>query len=411
MVALACLRIFIGSDAQFADPRLAASVVAKAVTAYLETRWEWPRRFGSIAPFAFALADPNREEIDTRELQALAENLHRRLFGQRGDGEVTLLTFDGDPTSVSRFAKADRAEMARLLAGEDDGVLMGRVTRITRDEVTVVVPQGRTLPRPKVSSAAPSPSLASITYHAVYNAPRQAFIGSAYVPGLAVPSAALDSVPPPLDDILSDGGLDDALQALAAAAGQTSGFAFIPLSFHSLTKPRWRAAFVERADALLPKNRQDLVATVTHTPRAPSFQSLSAIKAVLEPYFRHLDLRVEDPGFRLEEVPPGLATSVTLALSGIHPQARSNAIARFTEAAPQYRTRRLWQSVGNIDHARELAACVKGGVTFVSGAAVCAAAGEPMGAMALPLSALPFDPTGAVSRQPPRLRERRQLEQ
>jgi hypothetical protein len=408
MVALACLRIFIGSDAQFADPRLAASVVAKAVNAYLEIRWEWPRRFGAIAPFAFALADPNLDEIDTRELQALAESLHLRLFGQRGEGEVTLLTFDGDPVSVSRFAKADRAEMARLLAGEDDGVLMGRVTRITRDAVTVVVPQGRTLPGPRASFDMPPRSQSPITYHGVYNVPRQAFIGSAYVPGLTVPSTALDSVVPPLADILGDGGLDDALRALAAAEGRASGFAFIPLSFHSLNRPRWRAAFVERAGALRLMRRQDLVATVTHTPRAPSFQSLTAIKAALEPYFRHLDLRVEDPGFRLDEVPPGLATSVTLALSGIHPQARSNAIARFTEAAPQYRTRRLWQSVGNIDHARELAACVKGGVTFVSGPAVCASANEPMGAMALPLSALPLDPSEVAPPQVPRLRERSQ---
>ena len=396
MAALACLRIFIGSDARFADPGLGASVVAKAVSAYLETRWEWPRRFGPIAPFAFALADPQVEEIDTRELQALAETLHRRLFGQRGEGEVTLLSFDGDPTSVSRFAKADRAEMARLLAGEDDGVLMGRVTRITRDAVTVVVPQGRTLPRPAAQPELRPAAVQPITYHGVYNLPRQAFVGSALVPGQGVPSTALDSVEAPLADILGDGGLEDALQALAVAEQQSAGFAFVPVNFHSLNRPRWRAAFVERADALRLRRRQDLVATVTHTPRSPSFQSLTALKAALDPYFRHIDLRVEDPGFRLEELPPGLATSVTLALTGSHAQTRANAIARFTEAAPQYRTRRLWQSVGNLDSQRELAACLRGGVTFVSGPAVCAPAAEPIGALAKGLSALPHDPARAA---------------
>ena len=131
-----------------------------------------------------------------------------------------------------------------------------------------------------------------------------------------------------------------------------------------------------------------------------------AIKAALDPYFRHIDLRVEDPGFRLEELPPGLATSVTLALSSTHPQTRSNAIARFTDAAPQYRTRRLWQSVGNIDSARELAACVKGGVTFVSGPAVCAPAADPVGGIAAAFAALPYDPahpsTSPASRGRPR---------
>jgi hypothetical protein len=268
---------------------------------------------------------------------------------------------------------------------------MGRVTRITRDDVTVVVPQGRTLPLPSTAETPTRVRPQPITFHGVYNVPRQSFIGSAYVPGFSSPSASLDSVAPPLADIIGDGGLAEALHAMQVAERQASGFAFIPLNFHSLNRPKWRAAFVDRVAAMGLTRRQDLVATLTHTPRAPTFQSLTAIKVALNPYFRHLDLRVADPGFRLEELPPGLATSVTLALTGSNVQARSNAIARFTDASAQYRARRLWQSVGNVDSPRELAACVKGGATFVSGPAVCMPSADPIGAVSTALSVLPLD--------------------
>ena len=118
-----------------------ADLVAKVASSYLESRWLWPRRYGLVAPFAFVLADPRVTLLDPRELQALAAELHNKLFGQESDGDVTLLTLEGDQSEVMRFAGASRAEIGALLRGETDGVSQ-RVCKITRHDVVSVNPAG-----------------------------------------------------------------------------------------------------------------------------------------------------------------------------------------------------------------------------------------------------------------------------
>ena len=43
-----------------------ADLVSKIASAYLETRWSWPRRHGLVAPFAFVLADPRAIRVTVR---------------------------------------------------------------------------------------------------------------------------------------------------------------------------------------------------------------------------------------------------------------------------------------------------------------------------------------------------------
>lgn len=105
MTAVACIRVVVADGVRLPPGMDLAALVTKITSAYLETTWLWPRRFGVVAPFAFALSDPRATSLDAREIQALAQALNLKLFGDGGaeDG-VRLLMLEGEPDDVMEFA-------------------------------------------------------------------------------------------------------------------------------------------------------------------------------------------------------------------------------------------------------------------------------------------------------------------
>src|SRR5665213_3850678 len=73
--AMACLRVSILSPpgGQKADDL--QLLVAKVINAFLQSRWEWPRQFEQMTPYAFVLTDPRADRMDKRGLKALASEL------------------------------------------------------------------------------------------------------------------------------------------------------------------------------------------------------------------------------------------------------------------------------------------------------------------------------------------------
>lgn len=141
MTALACLRIIIDADRISADSgETLATLIGKVGSAFLESRWSWPRRFGQIAPGAFLLADPRSDTLDASELTALSDELHLKLFGANGPGNVTLALLEGDQESATRFAALNLVDLGRLMAGicVIDG-LEGKLSRITPEGVQPVM--------------------------------------------------------------------------------------------------------------------------------------------------------------------------------------------------------------------------------------------------------------------------------
>lgn len=132
MTALACLRIIIDADRASTGGETLAALVSRVGSAFLETRWPWPRRFGQIAPGAFLLADPRSTTLDASELTSLSDELHLKLFGANGRGNVTLALLEGDQASATHFAALNPADLNRLMAGicVIDG-MEGRLSRIT----------------------------------------------------------------------------------------------------------------------------------------------------------------------------------------------------------------------------------------------------------------------------------------
>jgi hypothetical protein len=398
MTAIACLKVFVGDELRFADNDTMAGLVGKVAGAYLETTWLWPRRYGLVAPFSFVLADPRATQLDARELQALSRDLQHKLFGDKGEGDIVLLMFEGDQTDVMRFAGLHAAELKALLNGEDDGSISGRVCRITPEGVTSVVPQGGPVcgaPTMEELAALAPPAgdpgpPARVGWRGVYHGPRQVFIGSvavwrpartASVFGL---SPARQEADRPEDDIPALGA---AAQALAAVP---VGVMFFPISFSTIVKPAGRAELLPHLEALPAGSRARLAAAVYDTPRAPSFSALSQVKRALDPFFARLDLRVADPAFRIEDLPPDLASSVTLVLPQADEPTRLAAINRFLRDAPVYRRKQVWQGITDVRTRRELNHCIEQQAPFVTGEAVTDLLETPVGATHLPWLNLPM---------------------
>jgi len=377
MTALACLKIMVGEDLRFADADAMAALVAKVAGAYLETKWRHPRRYGLVAPFSFALADPRATLLDARELQALARDLHVKLFGQSGDGEVSLLMLEGDKAEVMRFASMPPHQLKALLDADDLGDAIGRVCRITPQGVTSLVPLGGPVvgepPLETLQDLAPAPSpRPRVAYRGVFHASRELFIGNFAV------WRADETVADPfeIDSAASAHGreADHDIPILESAREvlrrQDAGVMFFPISFSTLIKPSARDQLLPHLKALPRAARARLAAAVYDTPRAPSFSAMQAIKAFLTPFFARLDLRVADPAFRVEDLPPDFASSVTLILPDGGEGVRLSAANRFLREAQTYNRKRILQGISELRTRRELNACIEQKTPFLTGPAV-----------------------------------------
>jgi hypothetical protein len=397
MTAIACLKVFVGDEMRFADNETMAALVGKVAGAYLETTWTWPRRFGLVAPFSFVLADPRATQLDARELQALSRDLQHKLFGDKGAGDIVLLMFEGDQTDVMRFAGIQGAQLKALLDGQDDGSIVGRVCRITPTEVSSVVPQGGpvcgTPPMEALAALDPVAEAgppARVGYRGVYHGPRQVFIGSVAVWRQAEVTSIFGLTPPVLEAIRPEEDIPTLSGAAEALAAIPVGVLFFPLSFSTIIKPSARAELLPYLEALPPGARGRLAAGIYDTPRAPSFSALSQVKRFLDPFFGRLDLRVADPAFQIEELPSGIASSVTLVLPQADEATRLKAVNRFMREAPAYRRKQVWQGVGDVRTRRELNHCLDQGAPFMTGPAVTDLLEKPVGATQLSSLLLPL---------------------
>jgi hypothetical protein len=389
MTAVACLRIVIGESLHFTGVDTLAELVARVAGAYLETRWTWPRRHGLVAPFAFALADPRATQLDPRELQVLARELHLRLFGADSDGEVTLLTFEGDQREVMRFASLNDAKLRALMRGEGDELDLGRLCRINRDEIVSLRPAGGPIVGvPTMEALAAEQPPAGVAYGGVYDSRRETFIGSGAIWSDSI--ADVDYGEPSIDEVLER---DLAvLEAAATAVPQAQHTQlFVPISFSILVKPSTNVTFVDALAALPQSVRSRLRAVIYDTPRSPSFQALSAMRKKLAPLLGDLSLRVTDPDFQIDNLPPKLAASVMLDLPEGEDQVRLQALIRFGSQADAYGRKRVLQGVNGLRSRKELQACLKYGIPYLTGPAICAALLSPLEQLVCPVFNLPLN--------------------
>jgi hypothetical protein len=419
--AMACLRVSILSPPGGQKAEDLQALVAKVINAFLQSRWEWPRQFEQMTPYAFVLTDPRSDRMDKRGLKALASELQLKLFGSDGEGEVSLLLFEGPDMEVHRFARLSVADVDRMLAGEAmNPPFEGSIDRITADQVredrlarieTIADRLNPNLlqpaisgpgefddpafdPPPRAPPAPRTPGRYESVYGGLYLSATQSFIGSVAMcrrprrdrhlyPDLSAPEA----LPGLAAEAFDEGCVESANKALEQGA---AGLLFVPLSFSSLVRPTGRRAYARFLCHLPAEERDRLGAAVYDTPRAPSFFALSTIRRFLEPFFGEINLHVRDPAFEVEKLPADIVSSVTLALpADREPAERLAAIRRFLQKRDAYKKRRIWAGVSPLATRAEVEACLSLRAPVIGGPAVAELQERPVGVHAVDAQALP----------------------
>ena len=337
---------------------------------------------------------------------ALASELQLKLFGSDGEGEVSLLLFEGSDMEVHRFARLSVDEVERMLAGDAlhppfEGTLNHITADLSRDggPARMGVDESDELDAPP-ERAAPIPRKSSRyepVYAGLYLTSTRSFIGSLALGRrprrdrwLYPDLSTAEALPGLAAEAFDEGCVDSALKALQQGA---AGLLFVPLSFSSLVRPSGRRAYARFLCHLPAEERMRLGAAIYDTPRAPSFFALSNIRRFLAPFFGELNLQVRDPAFEVERLAPEMVSSVTLALPpDREPAERLAAIRRFMQKRDAYKKKRIWPGVGPLVNKAEIEACLALRVPVLGGPAVSALSSEPADPRAIDVDALPLKP-------------------
>lgn len=392
MSAVACLRILVDPSLTGLSEAVLAPLVGKIVSAYLETRWTWPRRFAPVAAYAFLLTDPHARQLDVRELARLSKELQIKLFGASAAGEVSLVLFEGTEAAARAFGALDRTELAAVLADPTRLPPGGRLSQITATAPDGPPPAD---PHDLSARAAPpepgAPAEPTGRLHGVYFTLRGVFIGdvlSAAAPGARPASIVGGPEQMPRDAASFDAACITAALGFLADPGFTS-LLYVPIAYDSVVRTSLRAQSEQDLSKLPADRRGQLAAVVYHAPRDPMFGAMSQIRATLGPRFTSIDLRVDDPGFEVEKLSPGAVAGVSFALPSGDRLTRFTALRQFAARRDLYRQRRIWASVTNVRDTEELAACAALRIPFVTGPAVSPPLTRPLGGLVLPLERLP----------------------
>jgi hypothetical protein len=407
MSSFACLRIELPPGWAKEHEPIRGSVL-KITQAYLETRWSWPRRFTPVSDHAFVLVDPRVAELEIAELRRLADELQHHLFGSGGEGEVSLLLFEGSTDSVIAFARMPHDEIAALLAEPGKLPLGGRLVRIRPGEHSEVEQLGGSPPSDTASpevpiapgvSAAPGPAAAARSHVVgalgVYLLSRQVFVAD--VLAIATLGEAghqcvvEDEYLMPQDEPAFDEACFRGAAAMLArkAGGLPLG---VPVSFSHIARPDHARRF-QAMLALLPRARRgELNANVYGVPRQLP-HGATPLHPLLDPYFGAISLITSDPRFEVELLTPQSVSSVVLCLRDHDAALRHAAMRAFASQHDAYRRRGVRQILANVRTPAELAWAAELDLQMVSGPAVSGFLDAPVGGRAAPASKLPL--TGA----------------
>jgi hypothetical protein len=415
MTAIACLKIFIGAKVSDANQTALAGLVGKVAGAFLDSRWSWPRRWGEVAPFTFVIADPRTTRLDGHEVTSLAAELHLRLFGQGGEGDVRLLMFEGETDAVMRFASQEPAELEKYLTGPGPAVGMeGRLLRVTADGVYALAPASELGPVPPPAtapSAAPqsepaaAPRLPPRTiagkepewlaqFRGVYSTRNASFVGGVVQPARldgSIRRSVVDGSAEMPDD-QAEAFDEAAVNATVTALGQLRqpGVLFTPLAYQAIIHRGLRQTRETWLHRLAPDARPRLAATVYDVPRDPPYTAIVHIQTLLRPYFAFVDLQTADPDFQIDKLANEAVNSVTFSLPDADDPVRMAAANRFIANRDAYKRRRIWPALTNVRSAREIDAFIAAGISFLTGPAISEPVDAPIAASPWPKISLPL---------------------
>src|SRR5688572_9403719 len=154
MSAVACLRVVLDVDTVSSRDRALGPIVRKLASAYLETRWTWPREFEPLTNYAFLLKDPRADELNVRELVKLSEELQLKFFGQSNAGKVSLLLLEGSEIAARDFAGLEGEALARARSDPSFLPAGSRLAQIfTEDLVTQMTSTAAAIDAPEAPAS------------------------------------------------------------------------------------------------------------------------------------------------------------------------------------------------------------------------------------------------------------------
>lgn len=401
MPAVACLRVLVDGNRTDVPAAQLGPLVAKYANLFLEVRWTYPRQSEPLTHYCYLLSDPQVTELDTGELALMSQELQTRLFGTGEEGDVKLVLFEGDEAAIATFARYSNEDVVAAMEDPSGLPETGRLRRIAADGSLVDVPESLTNP-PTAEAFRFGPTIDGS--QGVYFPPGGAFIGDVLT-CTPVDSATHYSMVDGEAHRPADAEAYDAACVMTAVrylvdfpSGSTL---YVPVSFSTLVRPRQRAAWLDLAAVLPLAARQNLSACVYDVPRAPTYQALKGLRAVLLSQFGAVDLCVRDPDFQIQQLTDRAVSSVTLALPEGKPDVRLAALRRFASHSLDYRKRRIAAGVTNIRFRTERELALELRIPFLSGPAVCRIQSAPVGGQSWPPTALPYGTQQASLAQPP----------
>jgi hypothetical protein len=395
MPSFACLRVEL-PDAWSNRFDAIRDQLAKIVEAYLEARWSWPRRFSRVADLVFLLEDPRVSQLVAAELCKLAQQLQQHLFGAGGDGEVTLLLFEGSPQAVAAFAAYSAEAVAGAIAEPGRLPVGARLMRIHPAAEPVVEELGvGAEPAAETEDAPANPVHPTQRYRpgllGTYLLSREVFIADVLALAQAESSHCFSVIEdlgsmPPNEALFDEVCFRHVGEVLARKEG---GLPLgVPISFSHFVRP----ALAERLPellALLPKDRRDqLNASIYGVPRHLPV-GVANLRPLLQPYFSTINLITTDPGFEIEQIASHSVGSVIFCVQEHEPHARQAAMRAFAAHHEVYRCHNVHPVLANLRTRAELELAARLDLQIVSGPAVCGLLEAPIGGRRVPLAKLP----------------------
>jgi hypothetical protein len=141
----------------------------------------------------------------------------------------------------------------------------------------------------------------------------------------------------------------------------------------------------------LPSGKKSQMAAVVYdVPRAPSFQAVTQLHDVLARHFATIDLQVDDPGFEIDNLPPGTVNSITFRLPEGDERMRLSAVRGFMKQRESFKRRKVWPAITNVRTRAEVDVCIRERTSFLSGSAVCGSLSRPVGGQLCDVGHLPL---------------------
>ncbi|MGA0599249.1 hypothetical protein ACO2Q3_00930 [Caulobacter sp. KR2-114] len=391
MASFACLRVL--TPANMASRLGLEALIDKFAKAFLDSRWAFPRRYEVLAAGAYLLVEPRGGRLDRLYLEDMATDLQLKLFGAEGEGEVTLVAFEGAAEEVARFAALSAQALEHLLGGgEHHPPFVGQITRVSPLDVVGAGPptqsnaptvEGRNLP-PRVQDVDP-------VFYGVYFTPRERFVGC-LVAAETERFNLQEGLRPA--DAQSAHEYDErstaaTVRALEILSGR-SGLLFVPVCFGSIIHGIERDRHARFMEGLPAGRRAQTAAAVYDVPRQLTYRTIPILTDFLRRYFGTIDLQVSDPDFAVEALPHEGVNSVTFVVPDGDAKSRLAAIRRFGNRREAYKARRIWSAATNVRTHTELELCFALGIPFVTGRAVSSALDRPPHQPELAASRLPL---------------------